>query len=215
MLVQIGRHKGEGKMYYPRGVAICGDRILITQGSHCILNYQLNGKFISRIGRVGNGELEFNAPLGLAIDESNRDIYICDYNNNRIQILSSEFSFKSQFGKDTLRGPRDVKLSKEYIYVLDASNPCLHLFSYNHILQKSVISRGTGWRLLDSCYFFIDHSDNILISDRVSNSILIYSPQFQFFLEISVSNSPMGVTVDAQGRLIVVSQSDTNCLQIY
>ena len=116
-LYKFGDKEGEGKMYYPRGVAICGDRILITQDSHCILNYQLNGKFISRIGREGKGEQEFSIPFGLTIDESNEDIYICDYNNNRIHILSKEFFFKSQFGKDTLKYPRDVKLSKEYIYV--------------------------------------------------------------------------------------------------
>ena len=214
-LYKFGDKEGEGKMYYPRGVAICGDRILISQENHCILNYQLNGKFISRIGKRGQGELESLDPLGLTINESNGDIYICDYDNNRIQILSEEFSFKSQFGKDTLKCPRDVKLSKEYIYVLDASTPCLHLFSYNHILQKSVISRGTDLQVINPWYFFIDHSDNILISDRASNSILIYSPQFQLFHKISVSNSPMGVTVDIQGRLIVVSRSDTNCLQIY
>ena len=214
-LYKFGDNGGEGRMCYPRGVAICGDRILITQYFHCILNFQLNGKFISRIGREGNGELEFYKPFGLAIDESNGDIYICDYSNNRIQILSKEFFFKSQFGKDTLKHPRDVKLSKEYIFVLDASNPCLHLFSYNHILQKGVISRGTGMQVINPWYFFIDHSDNILISYRASNSIHIYSPQFQLFHKISVSNSPKGVTVDTQGRLIVVSQSDTNCLQIY
>ena len=114
-----------------------------------------------------------------------------------------------------IQHPRDIKLSKECIYVLDESNPCLHLFSYNHILQKSVISQGTGREVINPLYFFIDHLDNILISDPVSNSILIYSPQFQLFHKISVSNSPNGVTVDTQGRLIVVSQSDTNCLQIY
>ena len=52
-LYKFGENKGEGEMCYPRGVAICGDRILITQYSHCILNYQLNGKFVSRIGREG------------------------------------------------------------------------------------------------------------------------------------------------------------------
>ena len=214
-LYKFGDKEGEGRMYYPRGVAICGDRILITQSNHCILNYQLNGKFISRIGREGKRELEFNFPLSLTIGESNGDIYICDYNNNRIQILSEEFSFKSQFGKDTLKHPRDVRLSKEYIYVLDESTPCLHLFSYNHILQKSVISRGTGKEVINPWYFFIDYSDNILISDSGSHSILIFNTEFQFTHNISVSDNPMGVTVDPQGRLIVVSRSNKNCLQIY
>ena len=214
-LFKFGDNEGEGKMYCPLGVAICGDRILITQFNNCILNYQLNGKFISRIGRQGRGELEFNYLYSLTIDESNGDIYICDYNNNRIQILNKDFSFKSQFGKGKLKYPRDVKLSKEYIYVLDKSNPCLHLFNYNHILQKSVISRGTGMQVIDPWYFFIDHYDNILISDAGSNSISIFSPLIELIHKISVSNSPVGVTVDNQGRLIVVCQSVNNCLQIY
>ena len=201
-------------MLSPRGVAICGDRVIISH-SNCIVNYQLNGKFISRIGRQGKGELEFDFPFGLTINESNGDIYICDCSNNRIQILNQDFSFKSQFGKDILHGPLDVKLSKEYIFVLDTSNPCLHLFSYNHILQKSVISRGEGMQVIYPRFFFIDQTDNILISDSDSNSILIFNKEFLLFHKIPVSRYPMGVTVDIQGRVIVVSQSSKDCLQIF
>ena len=171
-LFKFGDNEGEGKMCSPMGVAIYGDRILITEYS-CILNYQLNGKFISRIGRPGRGELEFNDLYSLTIDESNGDIYVCDRYNNRIQILNNDLSFKSQFGNDELKYPRDVKLAKEYIYVLDTSNPCLHLFNYNHILQKSVISRGEGMEVINPCFFFVDQTDNILISDYSSNSIHI------------------------------------------
>ena len=214
-LFKFGDNKDEGKMYLPKGIAICGDRILITQSNDCILNYQLNGKFVSRIGRQGRGELEFNTPFGLTIDESNGDIYICDLNNNRIQVLNSNFFFKSQFGSDTLKYPRDVKLSKEYIYVLGKSNPCLHLFSYNHIVQKSVISRGKGMEVIDPLYFFVDQTENILISDRCSNSIHIFNTEFQLFHKISVSSYPMGITVDYRGKVIVVCQTENNCLQIY
>ena len=126
-LFTFGDNEDEGKMYLPLSVAICGERILISQRNHCILNYQLNGKFISKIGKYGNGELEFNCPTGLTIDVSNGNIYVSDYRSNRIQILSQDFRFISQFGKDILKSPRDVKLSKKYIFVLDESNPCLHL----------------------------------------------------------------------------------------
>ena len=214
-LFKFGDNEGEGKMKWPKGVAIYGDRILITQGNNCILNYQLNGKFLSRIGRSGRGELEFNYLYSLTIDVSNGDIYICDLHNNRIQILNSEFSFKSQFGEGKLKDPRDVKLSKEYIYVLDESNPCLHLFNYNHILQKSVISRGKGMEVIYPCFFFIDQTDNIVISDRSSNSIYIFNTEFQLFHKIPVSNNPTGVTVDTQRRVIVVCQADKDCLQIF
>ena len=214
-LFKFGDNEGEGKMYYPRGLAIYEDRILITQGNNYILNYQLNGKFVSTIGRHGRGELEFINLFSLTIDESNGNIYICDYNNNRIQILNNDLSFKSQFGKDTLKYPRDVKLSKEYIYVLDESNPCLHLFNYNHILQKSVISRGKGMEVIDPWFFFVDQTENILISDPNSNSIHIFNTEFQLIHKIPVSNKPTGVTVDKQGRVIVVSLAVKDCLQIF
>ena len=213
-LFKFGDNEGEGKMYCPRSVAIYEDRILITQGNHCILSYQLSGEFFSSIGRHGSGGLEFYNPFSLTIDESNGDIYICDRNNNLIQILNSDFSFKSQFGKDTLKSPRDVKLSKEYIYVLDESNPCLHLFNYNHILQKSVISRGKGMEVINPLFFFVDQTDNILISDSRSNSIHIFNTDFQLIHKIPVSNST-GVTVDKHGRVIVVSQAVKDCLQIF
>ena len=213
-LFKFGDNEDEGKNLAPKGVVICGDRVIISH-SNCIINYQLNGKFISRIGKQGKGELEFDYPFGLAINESNGDIYICDCVNNRIQILNKDFSFKYQFGRDTLQGPLDVKFSKEYIFVLDESNPCLHLFSYNHILQKSAISRGKGMQVIYPRFFFIDQTDNILISDYYSSSIYIFNSQFQLFHKILVSYHPMGVTVDNQGRVIVVSQSLKDCLQIF
>ena len=214
-LFKFGDNEYKGKMYKPLSVTICGDRILISQSNHCILNYALNGKFISKIGKYGNGELEFDWPYGLTIDESNGNIYVSDYRNNRIQILSQDFLFISQFGKDTLKLPFDVKLSKEYIFVLNVSNPCLHLFNYNHILQKSVISRGKGMQLIDPSYFFIDQTDNILISDCGSNSIHIFDKEFQLIHEISVSPNPMGITIDKRGRVIVVCQAENSCLQIF
>ena len=202
-------------MINPIGIAICGDRILISQGNHCILNYQLNGKFISKIGKYGKGELEFNLPAGLTIDESNGNIYVSDYQNNHIQILSQDFRFISLFGKDTLKKPLDVKLSKEFIFVLNESNPCLHLFNYNHILQKSVISLGKGMQVIYPHYLFIDQTDNFIISDYGSDSIHIFNNEFQLIHEISVSPRPMGITVDKRGRVIVVCQANNNCLQIF
>ena len=212
-LFKFGDNEENGKMYRPLSVAICGDIILIS-GNHCILNYQLNGKFISKIGKYGNGELEFIWPYGLTIDESNRNIYVSDCLNNRIQILSQDFRYISLFGEDIFNYPFDIKLSKEYIFVLDESNPCLHLFNSNHILQKSVISRGKGMEVINPYYFFIDQTDNIIFSDYGSASIRIFN-KVQLIHKISVSPNPMGITVDKRGRVIIVCQAENNCLQIF
>ena len=214
-LSNFGDSQGEGKIYLPRCVAIYGDRIFITQGTSCILSYGLNAMFISKRCKFGTGESQFNYPSGLTIDESNGDIYICDRYNNRIQVLFQDLSFKSQFGKGTLKKPHDVKLSKEYIYILDESNPCLHLFNYNHIKQKSVISRGEGKLVFDPNFFELDKNDNILITDCNSNSIRIFNPQFLLTHTIATAKSPMCVTTDGEGRVIVSCQAEKGCLQIY
>ena len=182
---EIGDITGDGKMNGPHSLAIYENRIMISQeyyytlsssSGSCILNYQLDGKFISRIGRHGTADLEFRSPLGLTINQTNGDIYVCNRDNKRIQIISKDFKFISKFGEDSLSSPRDIKLSKDYIYVLDVSNPCVYLFDYDHILQKKHITRGEGMLVSYPYFFFIDDSNNLLISDRGSNSILIFNP---------------------------------------
>ena len=214
-LFKFGDSRGEGKMHYPRGLAICCNTVLISQSNHHILVYQLDGKFVSRIGNSGSGDLQFNNPFGLTTDESDNDIYICDRNNNRIQIISQNFQYKSQFGKDLLHKPRDIKLYKDNIFIIDTSNPCLHIFNKHLELQKSVITRGRGQQVIYPCFFLIDKFGNILISDYDSNSILILNSGFELIHKISTSNQPMGITMDKEDRVIVVCQSDNNCLQIF
>ena len=200
---KFGDREGEGKMSYPTGLVICCNKVLISQGSNHILVYQLDGKFVSRIGSSGSGELQFNYPFGLATDESNNDIYICDINNHRIQIISQNFQYKSQFGKDILHYPLDIKLYKDNIFIIDKSNPCLHIFNRDLMLQKSVISRGEGQQVIYPRFFFIDKFCNILISDCDSNSILILSSEFEIIHKISTSCLPMGITMDKENYCCV------------
>ena len=70
-------------------------------------------------------------------------------------------------------------------------------------------------QVIDPWNFFIDQTDNILISDYGFNSIQIFNHELQFIHKISVSPNPMGITVDKRGRPIVVCQADSNCLQIF
>ena len=111
ILFKFGDSVREGKLFDLSSLVISGNRILISNPgtflnpSNNILIYQLNGEFVSKIGKYGKGKIEFNNPRGLACNESNGDIYICNSGNNRIQILSKELQFKSQFGGDRLKQP--------------------------------------------------------------------------------------------------------------
>ena len=160
-------------------------------------------------------QLQFNIPSGLSIDEYNGDIYICDRSNHRIQTISENFHYKSEFGKDILYFLLDIKLYKDNIFVLDQSNPCLHIFNKDLVLQKSVVTRGGEQQVIYLCFCFIDKFGSILISDHVSNSILILNSEFEFIHRISVSKHPRGITMDKEDRIIVVCCAANNCLQIF
>ena len=211
-LSQFGDGKGEGKMSHPRGLLIRGNRVFVSHSS-CILVYELDGKYVSRIGSEGFGKLQFNGPWGLSTDESNNDIYICDCSNNRIQIISENLQYKSQFGKVTLYRPSDITLYKDNIFVLDDSNPCLHIYNKDLVLQKSVVNRGERQQVINPYSFFIDKFGYILITDYSSNSILILNSEFEFVHKISVTK-PTGITMDEEYRIIVTS-AVSKCLQIF
>ena len=221
ILFKFGDSDGEGMMLHPTGLVISGDRILVSnaeaipKSNHCIVIFQKNGAFVSKIDKHEGDKIEFGTPLGLACDEWNGDIYICERDNNRVQILSKELQFKSQFGADKFKYPRDVKLSLKYIFILDESSPCIHLYDYDLILQKSVFSSGEGMQIVHSKCLFLDNYNNILISDHGSNSIQVFNPEFELIHEINTSVYPMGVAVDNQGRILVVCRAEQDCLQIF
>ena len=81
------------------------------------------------------------------------------------------------------------------------------------MLQKSVVTRGEGQQVVYPYFFCIAKFGSFLISDYNSNSIL--NSEFEFIHKISVSNYPMGITMDKEDRVIVVCQAANNCLQIF
>ena len=177
-----------------------------------ILNYRLNGKFITRIGIEGKGRKDqlygCLFPL-LTIDNSNGDIYICDSKNNCIQNLSLVKIHSNTLVM--LNSPKNTFVFFMHLILVSISSK-ISTF-YRRVLYE-LISRGTCMQTINPWCFFIDNSNNIIISDGGSNSILIFSPQTELIHKISVSNCPAGVTVDNRGRWIVLS-SDDNCIQIY
>ena len=130
-LFKFGDEKGGGHMSRTWGLHICGNKVLVTQWNHCIQVYQLDGKYVSRIGSYGNGQLQFNNPSGLSTDEYNGDIYICDFGNRRIQIISEILQYKSEFGKDIL-----------YYQTLPRQYICLRsiIFLFTHIQRRSSVT---------------------------------------------------------------------------
>ena len=85
-----------------------------------IVQFTVDGKGVTCIGEKGKQPLQFNFPNGIAVCRSTGRIFICDGNNNRIQVLNPDLSFSYMFD---VQDPSDLTLDKNgFIYVADAGN---------------------------------------------------------------------------------------------
>jgi hypothetical protein len=59
-------------------------------GSHHVLRFSRNGKFLGEIGRPGHGDGEFNTPHGLFVDSRGREpvLLVADRGNRRMQAFT-------------------------------------------------------------------------------------------------------------------------------
>ena len=190
-------------------IAISKEKVFVSQdGLGCFSVFDMNGTLLKQIGTPGSGNGQFNNPRGIAINESNDDIYVCDYSNKRIQIFSKDYSYKSQFGNPIINSPSDIQLTKDNIYILSHQNPFLFIFNYDYQYMKNTISTSISKYIKQPLAFKIDGAGNFIILDNGNNSIYIFDNYFTLLHQINEEISePRGVTIDSNGRILVVGHN--------
>ena len=206
---KFGDRVGAGKMKTLHSIDFYQNKVFISQyDGGCLFVYDLNGTFLKQIGTPGNGDGQLKNPRGITINESNGDIFVCDCNNNRIQIFSKDFLFKFQFGKEILKYPFDIKLTNEYIYVLSCTNPFLYSFNYNLTQVQNAVLTSISKHLKQPYSFCIDGAGNFIISDYNQHAIVLFNQEGDLVHKITDSiQYPRGVTLDARGRIILVGHN--------
>ena len=147
---------------------------------------------------------------------------MCDCENDRIQILTEELKYHSMLGIDLLKCPRDIKVTRDRILVVDESDPCMFVFDSDHVLTNRLITRGVGKQTSNPSCFDIDREYNIIMSDYSNHCVYVFDQEgeqiHKFGKEgqgIGEFYKPRGIALDNTGRIIVVCRKDTNCLQFF
>ena len=211
------------KMNAPFGICVSQNTVFVTQyTSHCINMYELEGKLIKSVGVEGNGEAQFNHPFGLDVSDRTNNIYVCDCDNHRIQILTEELKYHSMLGIDLLRRPRDVKVTRDRVLVLDQSDPCMFVFDSEFILTNRLITRGVGKQTNKPLCFDIDREYNIIMSDWSNHCVYVFNQEGEQIHKFGKEGQgigefyyPWGIALDNTGHIVVVCEKDTNCLQFF
>ena len=160
-------------------------------------------------------------------DVRNRDVRncarpVCDYGNNRVQIQTEELKYHSMLGIGLFTNPLDIKVTQDRVLVLDVSNPCMLIFNSEHLLINRIITRGSGKQTSNPFSFDIDRDYKIMMSDYINHCVYVFNKEGEQIHKfgkqgqgIGEFNGPWGIVLDNTGRIIVVCQKDTNCLQFF
>ena len=76
-----------------------GNILVANSGNDCIQKFASEGQFLTSVGTYGSGHLQFSFPTSIAFNASNNKVYVTDTYNYRVQVLNSDLTFSSTFGK--------------------------------------------------------------------------------------------------------------------
>ena len=118
--------------------------------------------------------------------------------------------------------PRDIKVTRDRVLVLDESDPCMFIFNSEHLLINRIITGGSDKQTNNPYSFDIDRDYNIMMSESNNHCVYVFNKEREQIHKFGKQGEgigefigPWGIVLDNTGRIIVVCRKDTNCLQFY
>jgi len=211
--------------------------LLVTDKRRMLLHVlnPVTGKLIRTIGANGTGELQFDQPNGIAVDDQGR-IFVTEQTNRRVQVLNRDYSFAGFIGGP---GTGAGQFNKPMGIAADATG---RIYVTDENLNKvSVFDRVTGTRVNWQFKFEfantgagkIDHAESIMIdrgrqriylSDEGQLHIKVYDLNGKFLQtfasggtglgQFASSGQPEGVAVD-ENQYIYANDEGGARLNVY
>ena len=152
----LGQWSVVGGATTPHGIVedAAGNFLIAEQGaSSRLTEYSATGTFIAALAVAGTAPGYLSGPAGLALDALG-NIYVADYQNNRIQKFSATGRWLSAWGPRVGSAPGlfdrpvDVAIDPSgSIYVVDLGNNRIQVFAY-----QTVSALRTTWGALKAAY---------------------------------------------------------------
>ena len=216
-----------GSLVLPTDVEVYRSRIyIVDSGNNQVVVLDSNGKTQFSIGREGQGEGEFQDPVGLGIDDDGR-IYVADTANHRIQIFTAEGKFSEAFavtsGGVEIR-PIDVAVDSKTknIFVTGNNNHKVMVFNRTGRLIREWGGNGAeAGKFRYPATIAVTHDSNIAVVDVFNTRAQLFQPDGFYLVKIGEWGvlpgqlfRPKGIAIDHHGY-VYISDSYMNVIQVF
>ena len=200
---------GMGKLGSSAGIAMdnMNNLYVVNCSTHCITKFNMDGSLLTQFGTKGSGKGQFSSPHGLAISKTGQ-LYVCDRNNNRIQVFKNdEFAFL--FGEPgALQSPSAVTLNnaETQLFIADTYNHRVQVFTFDG-KYVSIFGNFTDVPYkLTSPYGICYTPDDHLLVTSTAHVVLIFKSDGTFVTVIEGRGrfqNPTGVVMRNNGQIVV------------
>jgi hypothetical protein len=209
---------------FSNGVAVSRDgRTLLVSDVHfdsqAIHEFDVGDGSRRRIvGSMGGGPLQFRYP-GQVWIASDDFVFVTDYGNNRVQVLTPTLEFHCSIGAGKLDYPVGVCANADIVVVTEADLNRVSVFDRRDgALLRRFGSSGVGdgqlRRPSGVCFMSGDRHVAVVESDNHRVSVFSVDGQFIRHVGVGTSASPRGVACSAFNEL-VVADVGSRCVRVY
>ena len=177
-------------------------------------NYSLKKEPILTAGKKGKGKKEL-AAAGLFLDEDTQQIYIADYGNSRVQVMSLQGEFITSFGQDVLQGPWGISVNKDHIFVTDGGHRSLFKFCKNTLELLNSTKGSKELQLSEPLGLCIDTNGDVFVADCCNYGIIIFSTNLQFKSRFGTHKLYYPQDVKLTPDCVVVLDWSPNCVHLF
>ena len=196
---------GDGQFITPYGVSIKGDVLYVADfGNNRVQKLTSREEFLHKFGQRGSGQGQFNGPIAVIVDSSNR-LIVSDYGNHRIQIFNEGGGWLQTIdgkgsGNHCFQHPWGLALDPQgNIHIAADTSNTIKVFTMEGVYVR------TYGDLKQPSGIAIDGEGCSIVIEYGSNCISIFDPQGSKLHTLENLNRPYGTALDPKDGSVYVA----------
>ena len=184
--------------------------------------YELNPEYVGRENPVltacyqGDKNGELRNPKGITLDRARNEVYVCDLDNGRIQVLSTIGEYVRQFGRDHLTEPYAICISQQdELFVTDRATQCVLKFSLTGEFLKRAGSRGNKPGQFMGIAGLCCEAGLVYICEAIKQQIQMFDSELNFIKDFGYGELSTPSDIHILSDTIYILSANNSCIYCY